>query len=67
VDADTRLPMEFWAGRDAEQLASWLRRHPGVEVVCRQGITDGAPGAVQVNDHFQCAMRRLVVSPIQSG
>ncbi|WP_438296259.1 transposase family protein [Streptomyces sp. HUAS TT7] len=74
VDADTRLPIELWAGRDAEQLAAWLRTHPGVEVVCRdgslvyrQGITDGAPDAVQVSDRFQCAMRRLVVSPIQSG
>ncbi|MCZ4612106.1 ISL3 family transposase [Streptomyces sp. Lzd4kr] len=59
VDADTRLPIELWAGRDAEQLAAWLRTHPGVEVVCRdgslvyrQGITDGAPAAVQVSDRF---------------
>jgi transposase len=59
VDADTRLPIELWAGRDAEQLAAWLRMHPGVEVVCRdgslvyrQGITDGAPDAVQVSDRF---------------
>ncbi|MGW7528007.1 ISL3 family transposase [Streptomyces sp. NPDC054783] len=59
VDADTRLPIELWAGRDAEQLAAWLRTHPGVEVVCRdgslvyrQGITDGAPEAVQVSDRF---------------
>ncbi|WP_107050097.1 ISL3 family transposase [Streptomyces bicolor] len=59
VDADTRLPIALWAGRDAEQLAAWLRAHPGVEVVCRdgslvyrQGITDGAPGAVQVSDRF---------------
>ncbi|MEU7183581.1 MULTISPECIES: ISL3 family transposase [Streptomyces] len=59
VDADTRLPIELWAGRDAEQLAAWLRTHPGVEVVCRdgslvyrQGITDGAPDTVQVSDRF---------------
>ncbi len=59
VDAGTRLPIELWAGRDAEQLAAWLRAHPGVEVVCRdgslvyrQGITDGAPDAVQVSDRF---------------
>ncbi|WP_406472066.1 ISL3 family transposase [Streptomyces sp. NBC_01615] len=59
VDADTRLPIELWAGRDADQLAAWLRTHPGVEVVCRdgslvyrQGITDGAPNAVQVSDRF---------------
>jgi transposase len=59
VDADTRLPIELWAGRDAEQLAAWLQTHPGVHVVCRdgsltyrQGITDGAPEAVQVSDRF---------------
>lgn len=59
VDADTRLPIELWAGRDAEQLAAWMPTHPGVEVVCRdgslvyrQGITDGAPDAVQVSDRF---------------
>ncbi|MFJ8159155.1 ISL3 family transposase [Streptomyces sp. NPDC094468] len=59
VNADTRLPIDLWAGRDAEQLASWLRAHPGVEVVCRdgslvyrQGIAQGAPDAVQVSDRF---------------
>ncbi|MGY0068225.1 ISL3 family transposase [Streptomyces sp. QTS137] len=59
VDAETRLPIELWAGRDSEQLAAWLRAHPGVEVVCRdgslvyrQGITDGAPDAVQASDRF---------------
>lgn len=59
VDADTRLPLTLWAGRDAEQLAAWLREHPGVETVCRdgslqyrQGISDGAPNATQVSDRF---------------
>ncbi|MEU6709611.1 hypothetical protein [Streptomyces wuyuanensis] len=37
VDADTRLPIELWAGRDAEQLTAWMRTHPGVEVACRDG------------------------------
>ncbi|MGW3944498.1 hypothetical protein [Streptomyces phaeochromogenes] len=74
VDATTRLPFTLWEGRDAEQLGRWLREHPGIEVVCRdgsltyrQGITSGAPDALQVSDRFQCAMRRLVVSPTQSG
>jgi hypothetical protein len=59
VDAESRLPIELWSGREAEQLASWLRAHPGVRVVCRdgspvyrQGITEGAPHAVQVSDRF---------------
>nr|WP_237547802.1 transposase [Streptomyces sp. SID5476] len=41
------------------QLSQWLRDHPGVEVACldgsltyRQGITAGAPDAVQVSDRF---------------
>ncbi|WP_416237960.1 ISL3 family transposase [Streptomyces sp. NEAU-W12] len=59
VDATTRLPLTLWEGRDAEQLSHWLREHPGVEVVCRdgsltyrQGILAGAPDAVQVSDRF---------------
>ncbi|WP_433544527.1 transposase (plasmid) [Streptomyces sp. CA-294286] len=59
VDATTRLPLTLWEGRDAEQLGRWLRQHPGVEVVCRdgslayrQGITFGAPDALQVGDCF---------------
>lgn len=58
VDA-TRLPLPLWEGRDAEQLGCWLREHPGVEVVCRdgsltyrQGITAGTPEAVQVSVRF---------------
>ncbi|MER7109809.1 hypothetical protein [Streptomyces sp. NPDC000229] len=42
-----------------EQLGRWLREHPGVEVACRdgsltyrQGITAGAPDALQVSDRF---------------
>ncbi|MEU0992343.1 transposase, partial [Streptomyces sp. NPDC005953] len=59
VDAATRLPLTLWEGRDAEQLSYWLREHLGVEVACRdgsltyrQGITAGAPEAVQVSDQF---------------
>ncbi|WP_223279947.1 ISL3 family transposase [Streptomyces sp. SDr-06] len=59
VDVDTRLPLTLWEGRDAEQLAAWLREHPGVEIVCRdgalqyrQGISAGAPDATQVSDRF---------------
>ncbi|MGK3945269.1 ISL3 family transposase [Streptomyces caeruleatus] len=59
VDATTRLPLTLWEGRDAEQLSRWLREHSGVEIVCRdgsrtyrQGITAGAPDAVQVSDRF---------------
>ncbi|MFE6398121.1 transposase [Streptomyces alboflavus] len=59
MDGETRLPLTLWEGRDAETLSDWLREHPGVEVVCRdgspayrQGITAGAPEASQVSDRF---------------
>lgn len=59
VDADSRLPIDVWDTRDAEPLTAWLRAHPGIEVVCRDGsvtyrsaITAGAPDAVQVSDRF---------------
>ncbi|WP_425428646.1 transposase [Streptomyces yerevanensis] len=49
----------MWDTRDAEPLTAWLRAHPGIEVVCRDGsqtyrnaITAGAPDAVQVSDRF---------------
>ena len=45
--------------RSTESVASWLREHPGVEAatrdrshVYRQGISEGAPGAVQVADRW---------------
>ncbi|MET7852678.1 hypothetical protein ABZT48_31530 [Streptomyces avermitilis] len=53
VDATTRLPIELWAGRDAEQLAAWLRTHPGVEVVCRDGRLAGLPSG----HHRRCPGR----------
>ncbi|MGW1718935.1 hypothetical protein [Streptomyces sp. NPDC002156] len=50
VNATTRLPLTLWEGREAEQLGRWLREHPGIEVVCRDGsltyrqaITSGVP------------------------
>ncbi|MFE2687108.1 ISL3 family transposase [Streptomyces mirabilis] len=74
VDVETRRPVDLLPDRDSSSLAAWLAERPGIEVVCRdrasffaEGATAGAPQAVQVADRWQCAMRRLVVSPIQSG
>ncbi|MBB5782071.1 transposase [Nonomuraea jabiensis] len=74
IDAETRERIDVLPGRTADVLEAWLRTHPGVQIVCRDGsgayaeaIRRALPDAIQVADRWQCAMRRLVVSPVQPG
>jgi transposase len=59
IDAETGRRVEVLPGRDAATLESWLREHPGVEVVCRDGsatyaeaVRRALPDAVQVSDRW---------------
>lgn len=59
VDLETRQPIDLLPDRTAETLATWLKEHPGVEILSRdrsktyrKGMNDGAPGAMQVADRF---------------
>jgi len=59
IDAETRQRVDVLAGRTAEPLKAWLRDHPCVQVVCREGsgayaeaIRQALSGAVQVGDRW---------------
>ena len=52
IDPIIHRRIEVLPDREADTLAAWLRIHPGVQIVCRDGsasyaeaINDGAPGA----------------------
>lgn len=59
IDAESHERIDVLPDRKAETLEAWLRDHPGVEIVCRDGsasyagaIRQGAPDAVQVSDRW---------------
>jgi transposase len=59
VDLERNAIAELLPDRDADTVADWLRRHPGVEIVARdraeiygEGVRQGAPGAAHVLDRW---------------
>jgi len=59
IDAETGERIDVLPGRGAGVLTDWLRSHPGVEIVCRDGsstyaqaVRDAAPAVLQVADRW---------------
>jgi hypothetical protein len=59
IDAETGQRAGVLASRKADVLEAWLRGHPGVQVVCRDGsgaygeaVRRALPGAVQTGDRW---------------
>jgi transposase len=59
VDLERRRPIGLLPDREAGPLSAWLKAHPGIAIVSRDrsrayasGISEGAPGAVQVADRW---------------
>jgi transposase len=59
IDAETGERIDVLPDRNADTLERWLREHPGVEIVCRDGsgaygeaIRRALPDAVQVSDRW---------------
>src|SRR5215472_6844184 len=59
IDAQTGRRVDVVPGRTADAAEEWLRDHPGVEIVCRDGsgaygeaVRQALPSAVQVGDRW---------------
>ncbi|GAB4054923.1 ISL3-like element IS466 family transposase [Catellatospora paridis] len=59
INAETRQRVDVLPDRSADTLEAWLREHPGVQVVCRDGsgayaeaVRRALPDAVQVADRW---------------
>jgi transposase len=75
VDLERRVPIDLLADRSAGSLETWLKAHPGVQVISRdragvyaEGAAKGAPEAIQVADRFHllCNLTAAVERSLES-
>jgi transposase len=59
IDAETGTRVDVLPGRTADVVEAWLREHPGVQIICRDGsgayaeaARRAVPGAVQAGDRW---------------
>lgn len=59
IDAETGRRVDVLEGRTADVVGDWLREHPGVEIICRDGsgaygeaVRSALPDAVQCGDRW---------------
>ena len=75
IDLETRRPVDLLPDRTSTAVATWLRAHPGVDIVARdrsteyaRAVAEGAPDAVQVADrwHLLHNLRQVLVRHLTS-
>lgn len=59
IDQERGCPVDLLPDREAKSVEAWLLAHPGVQIVTRDraevyrnGVSAGAPGAIQIADRF---------------